>query len=393
MCLAPPGPGPPASKLRALRLSCVDLQLGASHGLVHRLLDVQKYITGMAPQCPNLTTIHLRGVIVEALPALPQLAHLVLDHVPVSAALLASLQGLPSLQTLAVLRILALDCCLDLASLTQLRRVSVQHSCLSPTVEESFKAGWDIALPPGCKLALQIPVDAYHPATHWLVRHCMQLESLKLLVRDMRGPCVTGRVFPYELSHLKHVTVQCSGRDDRGVDWYVCVSVLFGWLPASVERLSLVAQHLGFDSSRVEVPANLRALHLSADRASMVDSAGGESEITCVLTFCVHAGLSRVSLWLGEGEVALECADKQVAAGIQELYVRAGSVVLDAHMQAEVAARGQLQTVCEWGTHSSSVLCDKVVHIGAGPWPKPLLCACGACCQCLGVFGRATLAY
>ena len=111
-------------------------------------------------------------------------------------------------------------------------------------------------------------------------------------------------------------------------------------------------------------------------------------------TFCMHAGLSRVFLSLGDGEVALECPDERMAAGIQELYLLGRSVVLDAHLRAEVAARGQnlVYRVDE------ELYDNHMVHIGMGPlsahgmpakadgpWP----CACGACCQCLGAFERA----
>ena len=384
VCLLPPGPGPPASKLRAIHLSCTD---GRPY---YRLLDAQRYIFSMASQCPNLTVLDLKGVHVGALPALPQLAHLALDRVPASAALLASLQGLPLLQTLALHWVEGLECCLDLASLTQLHRISVQHIC-TDIVDESFKAGWDIALPPSCKLAVAIPAEPHQPGTHWLLRHNEQLEGLKLSARALHGPSASGVVLLPELSHLKHVWLSCIGQSD---DFYggVCVPVLLGWLPACLESLSVDAQRLEFVCSRVEVPANLRALRIVAGKASLVDGAGGEPRDTCVPTYCMHAGLSRVQLSLNVGEMALECPDKQVAAGIQELYVKAGSVVLDAHLQAEVAARGQVGNAenprkewREWNSMQVQVHVGPGVEVWYGYVPLPPPCTCGACCQCLGI--------
>ena len=179
VCLLPPGPGPPASKLRALRLYCWGTEVGSQP------LGVGKFITSMAPQCPNLTMIQLTGVKVETLPAMPQLAHLVLENVDVCAALLASLQGLPALRTLAVIRGKWAQRRgqlrrLDLAPLTKLSRLALTHYVYDPVKEDVDRAGWDIVLPPGCKLALTTEVDAHRPETRWLARHASQLGILRL---------------------------------------------------------------------------------------------------------------------------------------------------------------------------------------------------------------------
>ena len=172
------------------------------------------------------------------------------------------------------------------------------------------------------------------------------------------------------------------------------VSEVFAWLPTTLESLHLSFMYLYFDSSPCEAPANLRALCLDAYEVR----AASKRLRARVPVFCMHAGLSRLDLRSTIGRVALECPDECVAAGIRYMHVCARSVVLDAHLEAEVTARGQkVHAVkgkfCFYQNLEDEVLDKHVVHIGTGGAQvgaygvrgvEPWLCACGACCQCLG---------
>ena len=59
-----------------------------------------RWVAGVAPMCHNLVALHLQCVELSELPALPVLVHLILEHCMFHEVLVASLQGLASLETL-----------------------------------------------------------------------------------------------------------------------------------------------------------------------------------------------------------------------------------------------------------------------------------------------------
>lgn len=90
-----------------------------------------RWVAGLAPLCQNLTALHLRGLEVKPLPALPLLVHVILEHCMFTPALVASLQGMAGLETLHASgewgrELPAWDvsaCTWDVSACTRLRRV------------------------------------------------------------------------------------------------------------------------------------------------------------------------------------------------------------------------------------------------------------------------------
>ncbi len=90
-----PEHGRHAGRLRALQL----LLGGAGW-----TFDRAGWARGLVAASPHLAALHVSGVHVAELPALPRLAHLLLDDLRLSAPLLASLAGLTALRTLSLVR-------------------------------------------------------------------------------------------------------------------------------------------------------------------------------------------------------------------------------------------------------------------------------------------------
>ena len=83
-------------------------------------------VAAVVPLCQNLTALHFRNVELEELPALPLLKHLILEKLCVEPVLVASLQGLASLETLymhGTIRAFSTTCEWDITACTRLRRV------------------------------------------------------------------------------------------------------------------------------------------------------------------------------------------------------------------------------------------------------------------------------
>ena len=300
------------------------------------ILKLPRWVAGVASLCQNLTALHLRGMVVEALPALPLLMHVVLEQCMFRPALVASLQGLARLETLH-----ASGCwgaappVWDVRACLRLRRVYLEWGL----AEGLAAAGQELFLPPACTVALDLHEDPPRP---WLVHLGSRIVDLRLhfLSDDVVTVHQTYMHAP-ELSQLRHVTLHVTC-----VEGSLCVARLLGGLPQTVESLHLRCPWLLSEQAIVVVPARLRALRIKG----VCDGYRCRRGCCCPpqdLTFGLHARLERLCLVLSCGRVGLQCLDACAPAGLRELNVQARVVHMDAQLAAEVACRGRVLARCD----------------------------------------------
>ena len=366
-------------------------EIDLPQGLQHR-------VAGTVPLCQNLVTLHLRCVELMKVPALPLLAHLILEGCTFQPALVASLQGLARLETLHMSGSWGAEPPeWDVRACTRLRRV-----CMSLHLAADLaSAGRDLRLPSACTVSLGFPHVG--DLQWWLAR-------LGWRVADLRLVCYAGIVahardivtFTAQLSQLKHLTMILT----RGVPGSLCVARLLGALPRSVESLHLDYPNLSSEQAVVAVPASLRALRIRGvcDRSACSWGCLCEpSERTQDLCFGLHAGLERLQLVLWHVRVGLQCLGAGAPAGLQDLNVQARGVDMDDRLVAEVGQRGRVLERCdvfdsEWVERLEIPGCHvppgQVVHIGQGQVQmeyrisrgrvRHWACTCGTCAECLG---------
>ena len=402
-----------AGCVRALRVTCSE-SLGRSlanrglHGLpvgptgeyLHH--GFAQWVAGFTTMCQNLTNLHLRSVELDELPALPGLAHLILEDLRIRPELVASLRGLTSLETLYMSMDFwdHRDTVCDFRACKRLRRVAMSRAIATRLAA----AGSDLCLPPACTAALDIIYNI--DLLPWLVQLGGRLGKLHLLCTDTDMAAVrTNLWFAPQLVHLRHVTLNVLPSSPGSLT----VADLLGDLPGRVESLHLDCDDLSSEQADVVAPASLRALRVKAVCRKLVCRRGclcPRSQQRSVVTFGLHAGLERLCLVLWESCVDLQCLDAGAPTGLRELVVQARAVEMNSQLAAEVARRGRMLERCDvvdskWGTGGSVVPDVQVLHMGRGPvhmeyryatgrlWHWP--CTCGACAECLGpeAFGGA----
>ena len=388
-------------------------------------LGLPRWVAGVAPLCHNLVALHLRRVELTELPALPLLVHLILEHCMFHEVLVASLQGLASLETLhmrgrwgastrveggARIRIVweplfpkqvdPASRVWDVRACARLRRLSLGGGLPDHLARE----GWDLGVPPACTVALDISHDkSYRP---WLARLGRHVTDLRLSPRLTVAVAASRTNFIYapELSQLRHITLFVS-REGSGS---LCLARLLGGLPWGVESLHLDYPSLKSEQAVVVLPASLRALRIRG----VCDNSACRQGCNCryseevweaqPLTFALHAGLELLCLVLLHVRVGLQCLDAGALAGLRELNVQARRVDMDTHVAAKVAQRGRLKPFDmydekNWNPVFGDWPTVQVAHIGQGPVHvedrcargSDWACTCEACPECLGpeVFG------
>ena len=426
--LDPPEPGPPAGRLRALRL-----RFNVVRNNVRRRRSAPgtpalvAWLAAVAAQCPNLRAFHVAGAYFQALPALPGLVHLALDISLITPALFPSLRNLPVLETLhlrgawdgldwALAQQGARRPAFDLTPCVRLRHASFGFV---KVLDTAAMMAWDPALPPGCMVTLEFMHPDLEPEPLWLARYGPRLQAVRIHL-ERNAPLSGCRSVPFaaQLAHVRRLDLIFDGplyqRPGSG-SCFVLADVL-ACLPPRLESLRLEHPRVevlraGGPCNRIEVPAGLRALRLKSSLGWELEDAEGRSMTAWMPTFLLHASLSRLYLLLWSTCVALECLDAGAAAGLQALNVQARSVFPDAQLAAEVGARGR-----EFVTRQSSMgkvftpeddgnwsyMHDgqevHVVRIGRRPVPMEFEggcqlvdwpCMCGACGECCpGVFER-----
>ena len=357
---------------------------------------LRRWVAGVAPLCQNLVTLHLRCVQLMEVPALPLLAHLILDMCEFRPALVASLQGLARLETLHVSGWWGNDVSMfDVSACTRLRRVFMDIGVAARLVEP----GRDLCLPPACTVALGFPL--WGDSQWWLARLGWRVADLRLLcMQDYVATSHDIFSFAPHLSRLQHLTLAV----DSGVSGSLCVARLLGGLPQCVQSLHLDYPKVSSEQAVVIVPASLRALRIRGvcDQC-MGDCCCPPSERAQDLCFGLHAGLERLQLVLWGARVGLQCLDAGAPAGLRDLNVQARVVDMDGHLAAEVGQRGRVLERCdaldsEWGEqpapYGDCVPQVQVVHIGRGLVTLEYMyrrervrhwaCTCGTCAECLG---------
>ena len=385
-------------------------------------LGLPRWVAGVMPLCQNLTALHLRCVELREVPALPLLVHLILEHCVFQPALVASLQWLPSLETLHVRGVWGLGPpAWDVCACARLRRIYMSQK-LAVTLAE---AGQELRLPPACAVALEFPQE--DKWRWWLRRLGGRLAELRIpeVPIDAVASHTTFMHMP-QLSQLRHVTLSLADEPHHSL----CVARLLASLPRSVESLHLKYPHLWSEQAVVVVPSSLRALRIKAV-CNYVECSEARRKCICPpsertkdLTFGLHGGLERLCLVLWHARVGLQCLDANAPMRLRDLNVQARVVHMDARLAAQVAQRGRRLACCDavderWRQKPSqekvlgctlwtrgvkvgglSVVPVQVVHIGRGPvhmeyvcgylpkfkwshemhWP----CTCGSCAKCLG---------
>ena len=398
-CVILPAPSASPGCARVLRVTCHDASSGsAMTGYVAEegmAVGLSRWFAEVAPLCPNLVALHLCNVAVTQLPALPLLKHLILRACMFRPALVASLCGLASLETLHMSGSDASEPSgWDLRACIRLRRVYV---CPGLAGGQAV-AGKELCLPPACTLSLCISqMDSWQG---WLARLGSQLVDLRLCCSaDNLAPRSLFLIHAPQPSQLRHVTLIVDPKKPRTLG----LARLLRGLPQCVQSLHLDGPYMLGEEEVIIVPASLRALRIqgvcvrsACSRACCCPPA----ERTEELCFGLHAGLERLQLVLWGARVGLRCLDAGAPAGLQELIVQARVVDMDVHLAAEVAQRGRVLERCdvlgsEWGeVLCSSVSQVQVVHIGQGPVQKEKkysyghargwACTCGTCAECLG---------
>ena len=396
----PPRPGPEGC-VRVLRAtcSCSPGKWGGAWQPVYGVpLGLPKWVAKVLPACGNLTALHLRRVELEELPALPLLKHLLLEDTMFYPVLVASLQGLASLETLHVTGHWYKEPPVwDVRACVGLRRIYMGHRLAVGLA----RAGQDLCVPPACAVAIEFSQrELWRP---WLVRLGVRLVDLRLRcsARDLAAASRASFMHAPQLMQLRHVTLIVTRYLEEAL--CLCVAGVLGALPQSVESLHLDHPSLLSEQAVVVVPASLRALRVKAvcDRAPC--SRGcicPPSRRAHDLTFGLHAGLERLCLVLWGVRAGLQCLDAGATAGLRALNVQARMVNMDAQLAAEVAQRGRVLERCDvldskWGLDLNvAVPPVQVVHIGQGPVHMEFrtmrgcvqhwACTCGTCAECLG---------
>ena len=362
-----------------------------------------RWVAGVAPLCQNLTVLHLRGMKAEPLPALPLLAHVILEQCTFTPALVASLQGLARLETLHVSGDWGLGPpAWDVCACTRLRRVHMGWML----ARGLLAAGQELCLPPACTVALEIQQAGGWQG--WLLPLGERITDLSMLCSNNDEPDIgTSFLHAPQLSHLRHVTLLVAQYLDASDNDMLYVACLLRELPRSVQSLHLQYRFLTSEQAVVEVPASLRALRIKGV-CDEDDCRQGcccpPTERTQDMTFGLHAGLERLCLVLWGARVSLQCLDAGASAGLRALNVQARRVVMDCELAAEVAQRGRMLERCEvldreWEDYAGGdVPPVRVAYIGRGPVHMEFVgdgnhsdarvrhwaCTCGTCAECLG---------
>ena len=392
----------PAGCVRVLRVTCsIDmvslLDMSPAPWLaLNCQRRIGRWAAGFVPVCQNLTVLYLRNVELRELPALPLLVHLILEDLLVQPELIASFQGLASLETLHIRGTTSIHkprtaWGWDVNACTRLRRVFMSMYIAHVLAI----AGVDLCPPPACTASLNFGDSKY--VLPWLVRLGRRLGELHFHDHSFdMAATLTHLKYAPGLSELRHLTLVVRSKSNSSLS----VAHLLDGLPQSVERLRLdYFDCLPSEQAVIAVPASLRALRV---RAVCRHSSQGPTDLlqgTTDLAFGLHAGLERLCLVLWEVHVDLQCLDAGAPTGLQELVVQARAVDMDSHLAAEVALRGRMLESCDvvdesWGSPGLAVPTVQVVHIGQGPvhleyryptgrvWQWP--CICGSCAKCLG---------
>ena len=393
---AQPAPACPAGCVRVLRVTCsrytilsVLRKRSQLRVVSNKCWDgIARWVAAFVPLCQYLTILHLRRVELEELPALPLLKHLILEDLLVQPVLVASLQGLASLETLHVRGMTPNDAPWtawewDVTACTRLRRVFVSANI----AKRLAAAGGALYLPPACTAALQVLNS--EQVLQWVVRLGRRVRELHVY-DDRLDTAAMRLVCAPQLLQLRHIAIYV------GPVWYSGMSMapLFSALPGRVESLHLhYAGGLPSEHAVVVVPASLRALRV---KAVFCTGMQGQNE---KVFFGLHAGLERLCLMLWDLHVDLQCLDAGAPTCLREMVVQARAVVMDSHLLAEVGQRGRMLQRCdvvdwEWAPQGYAVPTVQVVHIGQGPvhmeYKRPLgrvwhwPCTCGSCAECLG---------
>ena len=367
-------------------------------------VQLPRWVAGVAPLCQNLTALHLRGMEVAPLPALPLLVHVILEYCIFTPALVASLQGMARLETLHA----SGEWCpgaraWDVSACTRLRRVHMGWGLARGLAN----AGQELCLPPTCTVALE--VRGGEEWQEWLLPFGKRITDLRWLCSDHNMPEL-GTTFLHapQLSQLRHVTLLAVRR------WVnitmLCVARLLSNLPQSVQSLHLQYMYLTSEQAVVVVPASLRALRVKGVCEEYECYRGcicPPAQRTQDLIFGLRAGLERLCLVLWGARVVLQSLDAGAPAGLRELNVQARVVDMDSCMAAEVARRGrvldrcdELDSECVEGLECPGCCVPpvQVAYIGRGPVHmesrsdsnhsearvRHWACTCGTCAECLG---------
>ena len=303
---------------------------------------LRRWVAGVLPLCQNLVTLHLRCVQLMEVPALPLLVHLILDMCEFQPALVASIRGLPMLETLHVDGWWGSEVSrFDVSACTRLRTVYMEIGVAARLVA----AGRDLCLPPACTVALGFPL--WGESQWWLARLGWRVINLRLLcLRDYVATSHDIFIFAPKLSRLQHLTLVV----DSGVSGSLCLARLLGVLPYSVQSLHLDYAKLSSEQAVVVVPATLRALRVKGvcDRHECRRGCCcAPSQCTQDLTFGLHAGLERLQLVLWGARVGLQRLHAGAPAGLRDLNVQARVVDMDAALTAEVGQRGRVLERCD----------------------------------------------
>ena len=228
------------------------------------------------------------------------LVHLILEDIRVEPVLVASLQGLASLETLYVRGAFDALCTAgewDMTACTRLRRVFLSWGIATRLSKE----GQDLKLPPACTAAVQF--NNNEQVLPWLKRLGRRLGQLHFTInRCYTAAKLTHLVCAPQLSQLRHLTLTVGFVPNSSL----FVAQLVGGLPRRVESLSLTYfTRLPIEQAIVVVPASLRALRV---KAMACLPAQGPADIT----FGLHAGLERLCLALC---VAICCVQRSSLKG------------------------------------------------------------------------------
>ena len=293
---------------RVLRVTCSfarphDPRLAAYAAEASMSLGLPGWVAGIAPLCPNLVALHLKRIEVMQIPVLRLLKHLILEECVFRPALVASLQGLASLETLLVSGYGdAKPPGWDLRACTRLRRV---HMCLGLAGGQA-EAGQELCLPPACTVSLDILQSEQWRG--WLARLGPRLVDLRLhcSAGHLVAPHSTFMHGP-QLSQLRHVTLIVTCKADPGT---LRLARLLGGLPQCVDSLHLDAPYMLSEEELVVVPASLRAVRIRGVCEGCACSRAGccpLAERAQDLAFGLHAGLERLQLVLWGARVGLQC--------------------------------------------------------------------------------------
>ena len=218
------------------------------------------WVAGVLPLCPNLWSLRLKCVELGDLPALPALAHLILEECVFTPVLVAALQGLARLETLHVSGHWDAQAW-DMRACTRLRSVFLSAG-LTHSLREG---GCDLRFPPACTMAVEFERLACMEAMpqRWLLPSGgLHITNLGLQGYGSDVPTWCSILHAPQLSQLRHVTLSACREDTQ--PRCLCVAGLLGGLPQGVESLHLGYPSLMSEHAVVAVPASLRTLRIRA---------------------------------------------------------------------------------------------------------------------------------